>query len=132
MLRKLLALVAVPVAVSAAVACSGTGGTQDTSSQDDALSVCAKGTTLKGIDVSYYQAKIDWPAVKASGHAFAFIRVSDGIRHEDPKFDANWAGAKGTANWPASTRRSTSTSSTARWPISRRSSSPPAAVLPRR
>jgi lysozyme len=48
---------------------------------------------VQGIDVSEFQGTINWSAVKASGHQFAFIRVSDGT-YQDPKFDANWAGAK--------------------------------------
>ncbi len=94
MLKRILAVVAVPLAVSAAAACGGATSSSDPTSQDDALSVCASGSTLKGIDVSYYQQKIDWAQVKSSGHAFAFIRVSDGTKFEDPRFDANWSGAK--------------------------------------
>jgi lysozyme len=94
MLKKALAALAVPVAVSAAVACSGAVSSSGPTSQDDALSVCAAGSTVKGIDVSYYQATIDWDAVKSSGHDFAFIRVSDGTKVEDPRFDTNWAGAR--------------------------------------
>ena len=56
--------------------------------------ICAPGPTTKGIDVSYYQETIDWTKVKADGVAFAFIRVSDGEVFRDPKFNANWAGAK--------------------------------------
>jgi len=94
MLKKVLAALAVPVAVSAAAAACGGATSSDPTSQDDALSVCAAGSTLKGIDVSYYQATIDWDKVKASGHDFAFIRVSDGTKFEDPRFDANWSGAR--------------------------------------
>ncbi len=32
--------------------------------------------------------------MKASGIEFAFIRLSDGARFRDPKFDVNWDGAK--------------------------------------
>ena len=57
-------------------------------------SVCADGTTVPGIDISYYQGTIDWEAVAADGIAFAFIRVSDGLGHEDSQFADNWSGAK--------------------------------------
>jgi GH25 family lysozyme M1 (1,4-beta-N-acetylmuramidase) len=56
--------------------------------------VCANGPTTVGIDVSYYQGVIDWSAAKAAGTEFAFIRLSDGARFRDPKFTANWEGAK--------------------------------------
>jgi len=95
MLKKVLIALAVPVAVSAAAAaCGGAASSLDPTSQDDALSVCASGSTLKGIDVSYYQAEIDWDKVKAAGRDFAFIRVSDGTKFEDPRFEANWSGAR--------------------------------------
>ena len=60
---------------------------------EEALVVCAAGPTLEGIDVSYYQGAIDWPAVAASGRAFAIARVGDGY-FEDPRFDENWAGIR--------------------------------------
>ena len=59
-----------------------------------AARVCPNGPTVNGIDVSYYQGVIDWPAVKAGGIEFAFIRLSDGEVFRDPKFDVNWQGAK--------------------------------------
>ena len=36
---------------------------------------CTAGPTRRGIDVSEYQEKIDWAAVKAGGFDFAFIRI---------------------------------------------------------
>jgi len=55
--------------------------------------VCPNGTTLPGVDVSVYQATIDWTEVAAAGETFAFARVSDGS-FLDTEFDANWAGIK--------------------------------------
>jgi lysozyme len=55
---------------------------------------CNVGPTTRGIDVSYYQEAIDWPKVRASGVAFAFIRVSDSTLLDDPMFERNWAAAK--------------------------------------
>ncbi|HEU0029068.1 MAG TPA: GH25 family lysozyme [Kofleriaceae bacterium] len=49
---------------------------------------------MKGVDVSYYQGTIDWPAAKADGVEFAFTRVSDGLTFEDPKFETNWSAIK--------------------------------------
>ena len=56
--------------------------------------VCASGETTLGIDVSYYQGVIDWNAVRNAGIKFAFVRVSDGNAFSDPKFTANWNGAR--------------------------------------
>jgi GH25 family lysozyme M1 (1,4-beta-N-acetylmuramidase) len=56
--------------------------------------VCAAGATVNGIDVSYYQGKIDWNAAKGGGIDFAFARVSDGTGFIDPQFAANWANMK--------------------------------------
>jgi lysozyme len=48
-----------------------------------------------GIDVSYYQGKIDWQRVKAmhedSIHiTFAFIKATEGLLKSDPYFKRNW------------------------------------------
>ncbi|MCP3778823.1 GH25 family lysozyme [Paenibacillus sp. MZ03-122A] len=48
----------------------------------------------RGIDVSRYQGKIDWKAVKADGISFAFIKASQGQRYVDPTFITNAKGAK--------------------------------------
>lgn len=54
---------------------------------------CARGKTLRGIDVSKWQGDIDWEAVRGDGVDFAFIRVSDGAARPDPTFARNWAEA---------------------------------------
>jgi len=48
-------------------------------------------TTLEGIDVSHYQAEVNWPEV--SGIAFAYLKASEGTQFTDPCFAANWVGA---------------------------------------
>jgi lysozyme len=58
------------------------------------LDACPVGPMLKGIDVSKYEMTIDWPAVKADGVVYAFVRVSDGTMFPDQTFDANWAGSR--------------------------------------
>jgi lysozyme len=77
------------VLVCALAAC--TDPALDTAEQ--AAVVCGKGPTVKGIDVSYYQGAIDWPAVRADGVEYAFIRVGDGVDYVDSRFEPNWAGA---------------------------------------
>jgi lysozyme len=54
--------------------------------------------TIHGIDVSYYQGKIDWQKVKAmkeDGVAvdFAFIKATEGVLNVDPYFQRNWREA---------------------------------------
>lgn len=67
---------------------------EDTSEEDGALRVCSDGPTVQGVDVSYYQGKIDWSAVAKTSVKFAIVRVSDGEVFSDPRFDENWKGAK--------------------------------------
>ncbi len=52
-----------------------------------------------GVDVSAYQADIDWWAVAADGIDYAMIRIAwrgntDGYLHEDICFEQNWAGTQ--------------------------------------
>ena len=54
--------------------------------------------SIHGIDVSYYQGKIDWQKVKAMKDddvkvSFAFIKATEGILKVDPYFQRNWREA---------------------------------------
>jgi uncharacterized protein (TIGR03382 family) len=66
----------------------------ETASVDQDTTVCATGTTVKGIDVSVFQGTIDWTKVKADGVIYAMIRVSDGLNTPDTQFAANWANSR--------------------------------------
>jgi lysozyme len=55
---------------------------------------CQVGPTTPGIDVSYFQATIDWHRVQRAGIRFAFIRLSDGAALRDPTFATHWAEAR--------------------------------------
>jgi lysozyme len=88
----LFALVAAGAASS--VAACGSSSEDACSSNASALTVCAKGAVIKGVDVSYYQGTIDWVKVKGAGIDFAISRVSDGVGFIDPKFAANWPASK--------------------------------------
>ena len=80
---------------SAISACGGTPSPEDGSgSSAGALTVCAAGATLEGVDVSEFQGAIDWSVVHGSGRAFGIARVSDGTGHLDPTFAANYGGMK--------------------------------------
>ena len=50
--------------------------------------------TVPGIDVSYWNAGIDWPKVRATGQRFAITKATEGITYKDPTFNNNWSGAK--------------------------------------
>src|SRR5688500_20266949 len=50
--------------------------------------------TVPGIDVSYWNAGIDWPKVRAAGQRFVFAKATEGSSYSDPTFDDNWRGAK--------------------------------------
>lgn len=52
-------------------------------------------STTFGIDVSHYQARVNWAAVADSEHPirFVFVRASMGVDGEDERFRENWRGA---------------------------------------
>lgn len=57
--------------------------------------VCGtSGSTVLGVDVSKWQATVDWTKVKAAGIEYAFARISDGTTYPDAYFDSNYKGIK--------------------------------------
>jgi len=50
--------------------------------------------TVPGIDVSYWNAGIDWPKVRATGQRFVVAKATEGDGYRDPTLDDNWFGAK--------------------------------------
>ncbi|MBL0015595.1 MAG: hypothetical protein IPP17_03940 [Bacteroidetes bacterium] len=50
--------------------------------------------SIRGIDVSRYQGKIEWAKVKQAGIRFAFIKATEGTDYVDPYFAVNWDEAK--------------------------------------
>jgi lysozyme len=58
-----------------------------------AITVCATGTVVQGVDVSVYQGTVDWTSVKGAGIDFAIARISDGS-DLDTQFATNWSGMK--------------------------------------
>ena len=76
--------------------CIGDGSSPESiGRREQAVVVCAKGTTVEGIDVSEWQGSgIDWNAVKGSGRHFAIARISYGDGHIDATFPGNWSGMK--------------------------------------
>jgi lysozyme len=79
----------------AALACGCSSGPEPAcTAAGQALTVCAAGATVKGIDVSTYQGTIDWSKVAAAGIAFGVARVSDGTKYPDAQFASNWKQMK--------------------------------------
>jgi lysozyme len=62
--------------------------------QANAITVCATGPTVAGVDVSEWQGGVNWGAVASAGYGFAIARISDGAYHIDGEFGANWPGIK--------------------------------------
>jgi len=44
---------------------------------------------LVGIDVSHYQGDIDWQQVKTNGINFVYLKATDGITFQDPRYTHN-------------------------------------------
>jgi lysozyme len=54
----------------------------------------AKTLPIHGIDISRWQADLDWAQVRDAGTRFVFIKATEGGDHLDPNFARNYAGAK--------------------------------------
>lgn len=51
-------------------------------------------TTIKGIDISHYQNKINWNTLKSGQDAgFVYIKATEGKTYKDPTFKSNWESA---------------------------------------
>jgi len=76
--------------------CLGAGGALPLFSREDQPSKPSskQRARLKGIDVSNYQGKIDWHAVKKSGVVFAFAKATEGVNFVDKTFAANFKAMK--------------------------------------
>ena len=49
---------------------------------------------IHGVDISKWQGKVDWAALRQAGTQFAFIKATEGGDHVDNRFIENWYGAK--------------------------------------
>ena len=86
-----------PLLLFALCAC-GSGGTNASlkplHSTSSDVTICPGGSISAGIDVSSYQATIDWAEVKDGGVQFAIAKATEGVTVQDSSFAANWAGMK--------------------------------------
>lgn len=46
---------------------------------------------VHGIDVSHYQAQIDWDTISQQNVSFAFVKATEGATHVDTLFCKNWS-----------------------------------------
>jgi GH25 family lysozyme M1 (1,4-beta-N-acetylmuramidase) len=53
----------------------------------------ASAATVPGIDVSHHQGTINWPGVRAAGIQFAYLKATEGVSHQDTRFDTNYVAA---------------------------------------
>jgi len=51
-------------------------------------------TYINGLDVSYYEPKINWASVWAQGYYFMFAKATQGIGIVDSRFVNHWTGAR--------------------------------------
>ena len=49
---------------------------------------------VHGVDVSYWEPRIDWQALRTQSFKFALIRATSGVGYVDPKFKSHWEGAR--------------------------------------
>jgi lysozyme len=56
----------------------------------------AAATQMHGIDVSSWQGRVDWAAVRRSGRLFAFAKATEGQTFVDSTFSANRQGMAGS------------------------------------
>ena len=49
---------------------------------------------VHGVDVSIYEPRVDWHALRSQGFKFAFIRATSGMGYVDSKFSDHWDGAR--------------------------------------
>ncbi|MGZ6142712.1 MAG: glycoside hydrolase family 25 protein [Myxococcales bacterium] len=59
-----------------------------------ALTVCADGGTVRGVDISHYEGVINWTRVAAAGEAFGITKATEGVTFKDPMFASNWPAIK--------------------------------------
>jgi lysozyme len=93
--RRCLAVVAIAVGV-VAVSLSAEAAPSRMLSDNKAHHgvAAAHAMPVQGIDVSYWQGKIDWQKVGDAGVHFAYIKATEGGDRLDPKFIDNWRAAK--------------------------------------
>lgn len=47
----------------------------------------------EGIDLSHHNGQVDWPRLSTANLSFVYLKATEGERHVDTQFQANWQGA---------------------------------------
>lgn len=98
-----LALLATPLAGCSRTPTPESSSPADTASTTPAPTASTKSAptastkpseTTAGVDVSRWQRSVDWPALWASGHRFAWIKATEGTGHRSPTWATQEAGAR--------------------------------------
>ena len=72
----------------------GSNTEPDTSERSEGVTSCPNAGTVEGVDVSEHNGTISWSQVANTSVRFAWIKASQGTAYVDPRFTANWSGAK--------------------------------------
>ncbi|WP_407644927.1 glycoside hydrolase family 25 protein [Devosia rhizoryzae] len=85
------------LAVAALAACASGGGLYGAIPGDNRPHKAvdrARTMPIQGIDVARYQENIDFPAARAAGIHFVFMKATEGRDYVDPYFRSNWERAR--------------------------------------
>ena len=95
LLRPALVLAGVLTLAAAGAALAYRGYADRLVDEEVAVVAPREPSSTFGIDVSHYQAHVNWDAVARSQHPieFVFVRASMGVDGEDERFRENWRGA---------------------------------------
>ena len=50
--------------------------------------------SVRGVDVSHHNGRVDWRRIRAAGYTFAYLKASEGVTFRDSTFARNRAGAR--------------------------------------
>lgn len=65
-----------------------------TAAEDAATAAAVHEILGEGVDVSSHVGEVDWAALRAAGHTFAFIKATEGVDLADPSFETWWPAMK--------------------------------------
>lgn len=74
------------VFIMATVYFSGSGVDSDTPAPSTQI--------VRGVDVSHFSGKVNWPRVMSAGIAFAYAKATEGNDYVDPTFTRHWSDMK--------------------------------------
>lgn len=87
-----------PVSADSADAVAPAAGSVATPAIDSAPAAAAPAAVHEilgeGVDVSSHVGTVDWTAVRAAGHTFAFVKATEGEDLADPTFETWWPAMK--------------------------------------